>query len=553
MNGQYVSRWIVAIAILTLGTSTRADWPQWGGSPGRNNAPDGKNVPVEWNVGEFDYKTRDWKSESAENVLWVSKLGDQSYGSPVVAGGRIFCATNNSTGYVARYPSKVDLGCLLCFRQRDGKFGWQLSREKLKTDSGRTDDAYDWGHVGICCSPLVEGDRLWVVTNRGEVVCVDTDGFYDNENDGPAKDEPNENRDEADVVWLYDMMKELGVRQHNMCSCSVTAAGDLLLVITGNGRDDMEDAMEAPDAPSFIALDKHTGKLLWADATPGKNILHGQWGSPAAGILGGVPQAIFPGGDGWLYSFLAEKSDSVAGSATGKPKLLWKFDCSAKKAKWEAGGGGDRNNIIATPVICDGRVYITGGQDPEHGEGKSTVWCIDPTKRGDVSSELVFDKAGKPVPPRREQGCDESAGETIKPNPNSAVVWSYSGEDVNGDGKFEFEEKMHRTLGMPAIKDGILAIADIAGLFHCIDAKTGKMHWTHDMLAGMWGSPLIVDGKIYIADEDGDVAVFELSPKKKMLAENNVESSVYSAPVYCDGVLYISTRDQLIAIKADKP
>ena len=545
MTKRYLPQRIAAAAILTLGllpTDTRADWPQWGGSPQRNNAPDGKNVPVEWNVGEFDYKTRDWKSESAKNVLWATKLGDQSYGSPVVAGDRIFCATNNRAGYVARYPSKVDLGCLLCFRRSDGKFGWQLSREKIKTDEGKTDDTYDWGEVGICCSPMVEGERLWVVTNRGEVACLDADGFYDGKNDGPYKKEPNENRTEADIVWLYDMMKELGVRQHNMCSCSVTAAGDLLLVITGNGRDDMEDEMEAPDAPSFIALDKHSGKLLWADASPGKNILHGQWGSPAFAVLGGVPQAIFPGGDGWLYSFLAEKS------ATGKPKLLWKFDCNAKKSKWEAGGGGDRNNIIATPVICDGRVYIATGQDPEHGEGQGDLWCIDPTKRGDVSSELVFDKAGKLVPRRREQTCDSSAGETVKPNPNSAVIWNYRGEDADADGEFEFEETMHRTLGLPAIKDGILAIADVAGLFHCLDATTGKVHWTHDMLAGMWGSPLIVDGKIYIGDEDGDVAVFELSAKKKLLAENNVESSVYSAAVYCDGVLYISTREQLIAI-----
>ena len=110
---------------------------------------------------------------------------------------------------------------------------------------------------------------------------------------------------EADVLWRFDMMHQLGSVQHNMASCSVTAAGDLLLVGTSNGVDESHENIPAPDAPSFIALDKQTGKLVWADNSPGHNILHGQWSSPAFAVLGGVPQAIFPGGDGWVYSFLA--------------------------------------------------------------------------------------------------------------------------------------------------------------------------------------------------------------------------------------------------------
>lgn len=515
-----------------------ADWPQWGGSPARNNAPDGKDIPVEWNVGKFERKTERWLGQSARNVRWVARLGSQTYGSPVIAGGKVFCVTNNGAGYLRRYPAEVDLGCLLCFRQTDGRFGWQLAREKLK--AGRE---VDWPDQGICGSPLVEGDRLWVVTNRGEVACLDTDGFYDGQNDGPYKSETSTDRDEADVVWYFDMMDKLGVVQHNMASCSVTAAGDLLLVCTSNGRDDMADEMPAPNAPSFIALDKQSGKLVWADSSPGRNVLHGQWASPAFAVLGGVPQAIFPGGDGWLYSFLSEPSEG------GKPTLLWKFDCNPKESQWEPGGQGDRNNIIATPVVCDGRVYLATGQDPEYGEGPGHLWCIDPTKRGDVSPEVVLDKQGNPVPPRRVLAVDKEAGEVVKPNPNSAALWHYAENDANGDGRLDFEETMHRTLSMVAVKDNLLVIADLAGLVHCLDARTGKVHWTHDMLAAVWGSPLIVEGKIYLGDEDGDLVVFELSSKLKVLATNDMGSSVYSSPVVVDDVLYISTRSHLFAIK----
>ena len=166
---------------------------------------------------------------------------------------------------------------------------------------------HDWPLQGICCAPLVEGDRLWFVTSRGEVVCLDTQGFYDDENDGPFQSEPNTNKDEADAIWYFDMMGELQVSQHNMCSCSVTAAGDLLFVNTSNGVDNAHINLPSPDAPSFICMDKNTGKVLWTDKSPGLNILHGQWSSPTYAVIGGTPQVLFAGGDGWLYSFLTER------------------------------------------------------------------------------------------------------------------------------------------------------------------------------------------------------------------------------------------------------
>lgn len=532
---------LLAAFLLTISSARaeEADWPQFGGSPGRNNTPEAENVPTEWNVGRFDFRTGEWNAEGAENIKWVAKLGSESYGSPVVAGGKVYCATNNGAGYLDRYPADVDLGCLLAFRQSDGGFLWQHSAEKLK--AGRN---IDWPHQGICSTPLVEGDRLWIVTNRGEVVCLDTEGFRDGENDGPSTAEPATAENESDVIWTFDMMRELGSVQHNMASCSVTAAGDLLLAGTSNGVDGQHETIPAPEAPSFIALDKRSGKLVWADASPGENILHGQWASPAFAVLGGVPQAIFPGGDGWLYSFLAEATED------GKPKLLWKFDCNPKESVWEGYGEGERNNIIATPVICEGGVYIATGQDPEAGEGQGDLWCIDPSKRGDTSAALVVDAGGKPVPPRRFRAVDPEAGQRVVPNPNSAAVWHYRGHDADGDGKMAFEETMHRALGMVAVKDGLVVIGDFAGLIHCLDAKTGQPLWTHDMLATIWGSPLVADGKIYVGDEDGEVAVFRLAREKELLAENTMGGAVYGSPVFAGGTLYISTRSHLMAIAA---
>jgi outer membrane protein assembly factor BamB len=528
------------------------DWGQWGGSSTRNNTPDVSNLPAEWNVGKFDHKTGEWKPGSATNIKWFARLGSQAYGNPIVADGKIWVGTNNGAGYLKRYPASVDLGCLLCFNEADGKFLWQHSSEKLPT--GRV---HDWPLQGICSTPLVEGKRLWFVTSRGEVKCLDTEGFRDGQNDGPVTNEKEialrknpkaewEEAQEADTLWELDMMKELGVSQHNMCSCSVTSAGDLLFVNTSNGVDEAHINLPAPDAPSFLCLDKNTGKVLWTDHSPGANVLHGQWSSPAYATIDGVNQVLFGAGDGYLYSFLAEGKE-------GKSELLWKFDCNPKKSKYTLGGRADRNHLIATPVVHDGLVYIGVGEDPEHGEGVGHLWCIDPTKRGDVSPELVFNSTSpdKPIPHKRNQACVEAEGDFTRPNPNSAAVWHYTGVDANGNNKLDFEETMHRTCGTVAIQDGLLFVADFSGLFHCLDVKTGKPHWTYDLLAACWSSPLIADGKVYIGDEDGDICVFELSSEKPEapLAENNMGSSVYSTPVVANGVLYISDKDKLFAIE----
>jgi outer membrane protein assembly factor BamB len=291
-----------------------------------------------------------------------------------------------------------------------------------------------------------------------------------------------------------------------------------------------------------------TGELLWTDKSPGRNILHGQWSSPAAGQLGGVNQVIFGGGDGWVYSFKADRGKA------GAPELLWKFDANPKTSEWLLGGRGTRNNIIATPVIYEGLVYVAVGQDPEHGEGEGHVWCIDPTLRGDVSPQLavhVNDRT-KIIPHRRLQAVDEAEGEIAIDNPNSAVIWHYSKFDQNGDGEFDFEEEMHRSCGTVAIKDDLLYISDFSGLFHCLDAKTGSVHWTYDMFAQAWGSPLIVDGKVYIGDEDGEVCVFELKPEPhEPIAVVDMGNSVYSTPIVANGVLYIANNSHLFAIYPD--
>ena len=217
---------------------------------------------------------------------------------------------------------------------------------------------------------------MYYVSNRCELVCADVEGFLDGKNDGPFTEETLTDKIDGDIVWKLDMIKELGVFPHNMSACSPAIDGDLVFVVTGNGVDEGHKIIPAPDAPSFIAVNKHTGKVAWQRNNPGNKLLHGQWSNPAIGILGGRKQVVFPGGDGQLYAFAPTTGD-----------LLWTFQCNPPGSVWKLGGQGTRNNIIATPVIYDDKVFISLGQDPEHGEGPSHMYAVDGTRQGDISGD----------------------------------------------------------------------------------------------------------------------------------------------------------------------
>src|SRR5271165_6257672 len=115
-------RTILIFAAVTIGLIASdpgiGDWPMWGGTADRNMVSS-QHVLTSWDV------------KTGKNVKWVAKLGSQTYGNPVVAGGQVYVGTNNE---LVRNPKEAgDLSVLMCFRQSDGKFLWQHTSQKLKS------------------------------------------------------------------------------------------------------------------------------------------------------------------------------------------------------------------------------------------------------------------------------------------------------------------------------------------------------------------------------------------------------------------------------------
>ena len=435
-----------------------------------------------------------WDVKTGQNIKWVAALGSQSYGNPVIAGGVVLVGTNNEA---ARDPKQSgDRGVLMAFREATGEYMWQATYEKLS--SGR---ANDWPFQGIASSPLVLNDIAYFTSNRGVVVAVDIQGFHDGENDGEFKTETLTGKTDPDVIWQYDMMEEVGAFPHNLANSSPNFYQDLIYVSTGNGQDESHVNIPSPKAPAIVAVDINTGEPVWEDASPGDRILHGQWSTPAVGTIGGVVQVVHGQGDGWVRGYEAKSG-----------KKLWEFDTNPKDAVWPK----TRKEVIAPPVIVGDVVYIANGPDPEHGEGVGHLYAIDATKRGNITQ--------------------------------SGQLWHYGTPQPDA---------IRRTISTASVKDGIVYYPDFSGFLHVLDAKTGKVLWRYDMFAAMWSSTMVADGKVYLGDEDGDVVVFAhgREPKKDKegkvapLAENTMDSSVYSTVVTANKTMFIMTRNNLYAIQ----
>ncbi len=474
------------------------DRPQWGERYTRNMISPETGLPE-----SFDPK-------SGRNVLWSASLGNGAYGSPVIANGRVLVGANNAEPRDPRHQG--DRAILLCLDEATGKLLWQLVVPRTGGDV-----YLDWPNVSMCSPPTVEGDRVYTLTNRFELVCLDLDGQADG-NDGPYLDEgrhmapPGEPPLEvtpidADIIWLLDLPRDVGIYPHDGAHSSILLIGRYLYLNSCNGVDNTHVTIRRPDAPSLIAVDKETGRLVAKDGERiGPRIFHSTWSSPAYGEVEGEKRIFFCGGDGVVYAFLP-LPDGHPPDEVRTLRRVWRFDPDPTAPKedvhrYHQNRRESPSNIKSMPVFYKGRIYVTVGGDIWWGKNKAWLKCIDAKGSGDVT--------------------------------NTGLLW-----DV------ELEKHCCST---PSIWKGLVFVADCGGKLHCVDAETGERYWKHPVGREVWGSTLAADGKVFVGALDGKFSVFSAEREMRQLASIELDASMAATPVAANGVLYVTTLRTLYAV-----
>ena len=498
------------------------DWPIWGKDASRNMvAPDAGPIPHDFYPGDEIGRTGKIDPDTQKKIKWVAKLGSQAFGNPVVSQGKILVGTNNESPRNEKY--KGDRSVFYCLDEKTGDLLWEFSLHKL--GAGKVSD---WEFLGMCSSPAVYGDRVYVVTNLCEIVCLDLNGMA-NGNQGlqdegayfAGKGKPPiaiDDRD-ADVIWRYDMREELNVFPHNITSNSCLVIDDIVYVATSNGVDWSHINVPTPNAPSLIALDAKTGELVGEDGSGiGPNIMHCNWSSPSFGTFDGKPTVIFGAGDGFLYGFRPQ--GHRRGRRRGLPHP------PRPCGRWTATSRRTALMTTAKPIPyatppgpseyhrhpCDLRgagLRTRSAKTPSTARASARLSCIDPTQ------------------------VDEDG--------NAKIVWQFTdiGRSISTcSSRSRWAWSMSRTT---------------PGKVYCLDAQDRRGEVVTTTPYGhIWSVDARgTNGKVFLGNEDGILTILEAGPEKKLLAEVEFPAPIYSSAIAANGVLYVATQSHLYAISAD--
>lgn len=436
----------LSLALTSAALAEVAHWPTWRGPANTGTAP-AATPPVKWSA--------------TENVKWKTKIPGLGFSTPIVWNDRIFLLTaieGEDTAPPAAPADSAEAPDRKGGKRGKGGGGFgggpkpTRNYEFVVLALNRADGKVLWQktarkevpHEGrhatnsyASGSPVTDGEHLNVPFGSRGFYCYDLNG---------------------NLKWEKDL-GDMTTRGSFGEGASPALAGNHLIIHWDH------------EAGSFIVgLDKKTGREVWRKDRPERS----SWSTPVVVEVGGKLQAIV--------------------AATTRTRA---YDPATGDVIWEVGGLTD--NVIPTPVVGNGFVYLTSGF-----RGNS-VMAVKLTAKGDVTdnSEFVAWSLRKSTP--------------YVPSP------SLSGE----------------RLYFTKSNDAYLT---------CVNALTGDIHYQDTPLPGLRGiyaSPLAANGHLYVVGRNGTSLVLKDSPKFEIVATNVLEENIDASPVALGRELYLRTHEHL--------
>jgi outer membrane protein assembly factor BamB len=263
---------VVGTGVVTGGQSDPGiDWPQWQG-------PDRTGLSKETGL------LREWPASGPPIVWSASNLGG-GYGSIAVKGDRVYLqGLKGSTSIVS------------ALNRADGKSVWS------KTIGPSASNDQGDGPRG---TPTVDGDRLYVLTENGDLACLKTDGT---------------------AVWQRNILRDFGGRNLRWLISESPLVDGNNVIVTPGGR-----------GAGMVALDKMTGKTVWTSKELSDTA---GYASPIVADVQGV------------RTLMTLTSNAGVGVRASDGKLMWHYERAAN----------DVANIT-TPIFFDNKVFYTSAYD----------------------------------------------------------------------------------------------------------------------------------------------------------------------------------------------
>jgi outer membrane protein assembly factor BamB len=526
----------------TLLVLTSQEPISWAATPGRNMVSSATNLP--------EYLSED-------NLLWeITGRGSYNhYSTPTIYAGHVYFGASARL-FQCPVFEQVDRneGSFHCLDQWTGEAIWEYPGEPAP--------------FGTMSSLVPDGDRLYAVNAQGTLLCFDAKGMQDG-NDGPFLDESADiggapvTKHLGDVIWKVRVQELFpAITLDHGYAGTPLLLGDQIWITSNHaigthqlqrpcslyhkehgpepGHPDCKHTYQNIDQfyhnyttdkpddqkpPFILVFDKQTGRLLAHDDGQVDIIRHGQWTTLASGRFGDEDLVVFADGGGKLHGFAIPDNQQLDGS---KPYLLqrrWKVDCVPDSYKFHPDGTpkiylthdqgrkwSDEplpQELIATPVIVDERIYIAIGRDYMYGFSPGMLWCFKPDGEGGI-----------------------------------AVAWQ--------------TDAVATTMVNAAVHDGLVYIADQPGRLHCLEAQTGETVWVQDISGGnprhhsVYSSPWVADGKVYVGTAKHYLCIMRAGREQELLFYDRIPRETTTVAT-ADGILVIPTRRGAIAYGPGRP
>ncbi|HZT81629.1 MAG TPA: PQQ-binding-like beta-propeller repeat protein [Gemmataceae bacterium] len=355
-------------------------------------------------------------------------------------------------------------------------------------------------------TPVVWGDRIFLTSADGKdlvLICASTAGK---------------------ALWKRKLgtgTKLFFRGEGNMASASPSTDGRHVWAFVGSG--------------DFACFDLD-GKEVWrfnAEERYGKfDIQHGMHVTP---LLDGdrLYLSLLHGGGQWLLAL---------DKATGKE--VWKV---GRKTD----GRGEGEHSYASPclwrkgrdayLVVHGCDYATAHRLSDGAE----IWRLgdlNPKERYNATLRFVASPVASPdliVVPTAKNGPVVG----VRPTAKGAITAGSAGEQWR-------RPRGTPDVPSPLIHDGLVYLCGESGTLTCLDAKTGKEHYSERLHSARYrASPVLADGKLYLTARDGVFTVVRTGPRFEKLAENRLPDSFTSSPAVSNGRIYLRGFKALYAVQ----
>ncbi len=408
----WLTHLLLPVALVSLATTQlkSEDFPQWRG-PHRDGHSSETGLLQEWPA-------------TGPRLLWQVNHVGAGYSTPSVVGDRIYLISNEGSGE-----------SVIALSTKDGSRVWATQIGQV----GRPDQQPSY--PGARSTPTVDGDVLFALGSDGDLVCLDA-------RSGKGKWHKNLRSDFSGMygTWAY--------------AESPLVDGDRLVCTPGGTE------------ATMIALNKHTGELIWKCAVPEGSAAG--YSSVVSAELSGVKQYV---------QFLTSGLMGVD-AATGK--LLWRFEKTGKNSP----------AVIITPLVGDGMIYS--------GAFQATAALVDPVRddKGAFTVNEIY--SGNKLP--FGTGGVVKVGDYFYGSNQSTVCVNFK------TGEIEWEERALGPCSWLAADQRLYLHAESGevGLIEpSAEGYREKGRFTPpglparaNQMEKAWAYPVIADGRLYLRDKE---------------------------------------------------